>query len=426
MSFRERFPATVWIWRTTTGRTARRVYLGIVLLALITSVIVRAHTYVLTRRMQAVIAGLSKLEIDKSTESDVVRTVPYLVRSPYGGQLKRSVETGDIDTGTAQHYYATLTNEANWMLFGRYMEPLVQCCVRTRYTKDGYDRSWLLTLANLMGYRYVYFSALVTLLDGKVSGISYGVMDRMGFPRPVFEIVSVKSAHSFYGPLQTGFRVQSTDDESPQFRVHGGEHGIGVTYTVDAPHELTAHAFQVDLSCFWALRRCSHARQVAPLLWQDEKAIQTATLTRLQSADPCPDRILTGRVRYLPDVGILLLESKGSRAERVTPGTQRLNGVRTDYRLARVLRGKFWKDMESVWVEDTIPFPDDYLQSDYDRRLPNRGLRWTNKGERVLAFSNGRFDSCGIVPVTPSALAAVQNAETASRRQEDELAFGLQ
>jgi len=33
------------------------------------------HTYVLTLRMEAVIAGLSKLQIDKSTEEAVRQTV---------------------------------------------------------------------------------------------------------------------------------------------------------------------------------------------------------------------------------------------------------------------------------------------------------------------------------------------------------------
>jgi len=77
------------LW-TLTGRIARRVYLGLVLSLVATSVTARIYTLVLTRRMEAVIAGLSKLQVDKSTEEDVRRTVPHLVRWQWGGQLKRS------------------------------------------------------------------------------------------------------------------------------------------------------------------------------------------------------------------------------------------------------------------------------------------------------------------------------------------------
>jgi hypothetical protein len=43
----------------------------------------------------------------------------------------------------------------------------------------------------------------------------------------------------------------------------------------------------------------------------------------------------------------------------------------------------------------------------------------------VLAFSNLTFDSCQIVPATPSVLAAIRNAIPAPRRAEDELVRGL-
>jgi len=235
----------------------------------------------------------------------------------------------------------------------------------------------------------VSFDATVTLLDGKVSSVSYGVADRLGFPRAVFQLVSVKSAHSFWSSHQSGFEVQSTDDESPQFRVNGYEHGIRVSYTFDAERDLILHAFHVDLSCFWGLRGCRHVRQIAPLLWQDKNAIKTATLARLQSMEPCPDRILDCRLRYLADVSLLLLESKGSEPESIKPRTQRLEGVTTRYRLVETLRGRFSKDLESMWIEDTVPFP-----ADYGRRLPNRGLRGLK-----LVNACWRFQITGLIRV---------------------------
>ena len=53
----------------------------------------------LTRRMEAVISGLSKLEIDNTSEDEVVRTVAVWCVGNPEGQLKRTPKTGDIDAG---------------------------------------------------------------------------------------------------------------------------------------------------------------------------------------------------------------------------------------------------------------------------------------------------------------------------------------
>lgn len=420
MSLRDHLPAASWIWQALTGRHARRLFLAFTLVLMVASAALRTWTYVLTRRMEAVIAGLSKLEIDKTTEEELVRTVPHLVRSQWDRPVTRTVETGNVDTGTEHFYYSTISNEESWMKFGRLIEPVVRCCAKPTFTKDFYERSWILTLTDVMGFRYVYFVASVTLLEGKVSGVAYGVADRLGFPRPAFQILSARSAHSLWMSHQGGFEVQSTDDESPQFRVDGGEHGLSVVYTFDSPRDLRLHAFKTDLSCFWGLRSCYHVRQLAPFLWQDKTAIQAATLARLQSPKPCPDRILAGRVRYLPDIDAVLLESKGFKSERVNEDGVRGDEVWTNYRLVEVLRGNPTKSWDAVRNSATVPYP-----GDYGKTLTNTGLQWANAGERVLAFSNHSFDSCQMVLATPSALEAVRNAASAPRRAEDQIMRGL-
>jgi len=419
MSFRELFPAASWIWRTLTGRAARIVYVTVALMLLITSIGVRVYTYALTRRMEAVIAGLGKLEIDNTNEEELVRTVPYLVRWQWEAQLKWTPETGDIDLGKQSGYGVTISNESTWLKFGELIEPIARCCVNVSLTKYGYERGWIFTLTEWVGFRYVYFDASVVLLDRKVSRISYGVADRLGFPRPVVQLVSVKSAHSFWTSHQRGWAVRSTDDESPQFRVNGTEHGIGVSYAYDAPPDLKAHAFQIDLNCFWSLRGCRHVRQIAPLLWKDKLAIEAATLARLQSSDPCPDRVLAGRARYLPDLSLVLLESTGFKSETVNEDGVSVYEIWTNYRLVEVLRGRpstFW---ERVRGGHTIPFP-----GDYERTLPSTDSPWTNAGGQVLAFSNHRFDSCRMVAAKPGALSAVRNTTLATRRGEDQLLVG--
>jgi hypothetical protein len=99
MSFRRTLPTIVWLWRAFTGPVARRICLVIVLVPLVNSAVVRTYSYFLS--------ALSKLERDNTSEEDVVRTVPYLVRWQWEGQLKRTPGKGDIDAGIEPGYSAT-------------------------------------------------------------------------------------------------------------------------------------------------------------------------------------------------------------------------------------------------------------------------------------------------------------------------------
>lgn len=161
-------------------------------------------------------------------------------------------------------------------------------------------------------------------------------------------------------------------------------------YAYGAPPTLIAHAFQIDLNCLWSLRGCPHVRQIAPLLWQNKSAIEAATLARLQSSDPCPDRVLAGRrrLRHVPDVHLVLLESAGYKNETVNEDGVAIYELWTNYKLVEVLRGGPWQSWGSVRGGHTILYP-----GDYQRTLPSTDPQWTKTGERVLAFSNHRFDS---------------------------------
>src|SRR5579872_6962104 len=103
------------MYRALTGSMARRVYFGLLCFLLIVAIGFRLHSFLLARKMSAVIAGLSKLQIDQTTEEDVVRAVPYLVRSNFDRDVQRSAETGNVDTGVERVYYVDLNNDANWM-----------------------------------------------------------------------------------------------------------------------------------------------------------------------------------------------------------------------------------------------------------------------------------------------------------------------
>jgi hypothetical protein len=196
VSFNDHFPASAWLWRTLTGRTARRVYMVLIIVLAILSSAFRVRSYILTRKMHAVIAGLSKVRIDQTTEDEVVRVVPYLVRSKYERSVSKSPELGDVETGLERDYYAVISNEADWMPFELFAERFA----RAEYSEQGHPRSWVLAAANLLGYRYVGFGAHVTLLNGKVSAIGYGIANDMISPSLVESLVWVRSAHAFWAP----------------------------------------------------------------------------------------------------------------------------------------------------------------------------------------------------------------------------------
>jgi hypothetical protein len=412
MSLRDYFPATKRTVLVMTAPTVRRICLAILISLFVFSAAMRVYSFVLVHRIQAVISGLSKLRIDETTEEEVIQNVPFLIRSNWDQQVRKSSEVGGIDEGVERVYHAGMSNDSTWMRFASFAWRFPSKVS----AKTEPPRNWIFSLADLLGYRYIGFGAGVVLLNGKVSRISYGIANNLVFPRVIGDIVSVQSYHSMWAPRQNGFEVSSSFDESPQFRVDGSDRSLAASYAPEASPDNVAHMFKVDLTCFWGFVGCNHARQVAPLLWQDHEAIGAATLARLQSNDPCPDRILIGRVKYLPDIGLMLLESIGSKSERVNEDGLPVDEIWTRYKLIEVLRGRQTKSWDAVRSVGTIPYP-----GDYQRKLRNPALEWANAGERVLAFDNLIFDSCRVVLATPSAMAAIQSAIPKPRRSEDEL-----
>jgi len=199
----------------------------------------------------------------------------------------------------------------------------------------------------------------------------------------------------------------------------GPDSAIGVAYTMDAPRDLIDHAFQIDLHCFWGLRGCDSVRQVVPLLWKDRQAIEGRILARLQSPDPCPDRILAGRVGYILDLNVALLEVVNSRFEEVNSEGDRSEEIVTDYRLKEAMRGNPqgpWTGIRHRW---TIPSP-----ASTGGQIPSPMRPSDPKpGDQFLYFSGATFDSCRIVPATPSAESVVRSAIPADRRMEDDIGW---
>lgn len=395
MPTKTHFPFTRWVVKTLTGRSARLVCLALLLVTLLLTTTVRLRSYFMARRIQAVLRGLEGIRIDQTTEEQLRKMVPHLTHKDW-----------EVSGISHRGFYAKISNESDARLLG-----LV-----------AYGLDWSGHLADWLGCRFMSFDVSVLVQDGKVSLVEYGLANRWvrpQYPGYVGYIVSARSVHGFWLPRQIPFGVSSEDDESPQYRPRGGENGLYVTYTSDAPSKLTERAFHLNLSCFWSLHGCNDAREIAPALWQDVQAIQHATYQQLIS-EKCPDSIIEGRMRYLPDITVLLLEVTGSRRIEVNEEGDKAEDWFTDYKLKEVIRGQSSGSWRNVRLRPTIPSPEDPT-----RTIANQICPPTKIGTQALFFGNLKFYSCRIVSATPSALEIVRKTPVPPKRREDEIPTGL-
>jgi hypothetical protein len=91
-----------------------------------------------------------------------------------------------------------------------------------------------------------------------------------------------------------------------------------------------------------------------------------------------------------------------------------------DYRLKEAILGHPGGPWTGIRLRRVIEWP-----LSPTGQIANPALRaFPQVGERFLYFSGAKFDSCRIVPATPSAEAAVRGAVPADIRIEDEVAIG--
>lgn len=377
---------------------------------LVAGTAIRINSYVIARKAAKVVAGLTTLEIDKTTEEELLRKVPYLLRGQYEVKVHPTVEYGDVDSGVQRGYYASFSNDLIWLRVREYAGRFSNL----EYTVRGPVRGWMLDVASLLGIRFIRFSAGVVILNGKVSAVRYEVGNNLVHPEEIGDIISVNSAHGFWAPHRMGLRVPSTTEENPSVQIEGDDIALGASFTLDAPPDLRGDLFKVSFNCFWGLRGCTHPRQIAPAMWRDKQNLSAATLARLKSTTPCPDSLVVGRIRDYPDINVVLLESTGFETKNVIEDGEEVGEIWTHYKLVEVLRRRNDRDWSSVRGRNMIADP-----TDSSRKLPNQGLQWIERGTQVLAFSNLHFESCRMVVATPSAVAAVKDTRPAARRAED-------
>jgi len=400
MDFAKHFPASTWVFRTLTGRWARRVYLAALILLLSMPVISRARNAYRAREFKAVLSGLEKVKIDQTTEAELLGLVPRLTRSqPYK----------DSNQAVEAFYWVEFSNSHD----------LWRAWAWSRlYDYYHRDLERVEKAAPLLGAGFLGFGAGVSVRNGKVSNIGY----RVGTLWPgMSDLLFVRSVHGRWQKSPSPFWVRSVDDQNLRFRVSvfPPKENVTVEWSPDAPAELLSHLYQLDLSCVWSLHGCIDGREIAPQLWRDAERIKAAARERLTGSDPCPDRILADRIRYFPDADVLWLEAVKSQEKEGTSEGEVPHEVDTDYKLLEVIRG-ISHSSGNIHIEDftTIPSP-------YGGILKNPISPHRMPGERVLFFSNPYFESCRIVPATRSALAAVRTAPAVRKFPEDEYFRGL-
>jgi hypothetical protein len=225
-------------------------------------------------------------------------------------------------------------------------------------------------------------------VNGVVASIEYNLDPDYISGFPSYSFISAQSVHGLWaGRARLLVPVRTVDDEDPDYRfgsIAGASTNatLSLIYTSAAPYDRITRALELDLTCYWDLSGCNSVRQVVPQLWQDLKDAEEAAAARLRSSNPCPDRILAGRVRYLLDMNVSLLE------------------------VANEANGPAYKISEVIH----------HYEKGRPVEIPQAVLPGAHPGDRFLYFDAAKFDSCQIVPDTPSAEAAVRSAVPAPRR----------
>jgi len=368
----------MWVWRRVTSRWARRIWFCLAVATLLVSTALRIRAGLFEHRVSRIVHALAQVRLDQTTKTDLLATVPGLQPGAPSGTKCRTEEcySEEISNWTSSLEFHLLAELHSTLVY-----------------ELGY---WL-------GFRLWLFSADVELRHGKVHKLEYALLlddGSGGYPGTLD--VDVESVRGFSSWSQSDF-----DDESPDYLAESyfkwPELTLRVVFTPAAQGQLVKHAFDLHLNCVWQLRGCRTARQLLPVAWDDKQAIESAAVARIQSSDPCPDRILFRQARDTGD--ILLVEVARLRPDLETG---RLAGYRmADYRLLQVLKGKVNRPLAGVAHSPTMYVPSSYLQ------VSNPATKLLYPGSRVLMFSRNYTSiggPCDIVAATPSALEALRTA----------------
>ncbi len=329
----------------------------------------RVSTYRRTQEVSAVLAGLGKVQLDKTTEAELVRLVPALAK-------------GEVRIRNEMDYRWT-----RWL--PPFADVLWPQTMRFEPQPTKYEAMvWPVRVMYWLGWRRLDFRASAAVRNGVVVGVRYALVpDVLVYSDPDI-LIEAQRVHRSINTV-----VQGVDDESPDFRLSAMLPEMMRTWhTPAAPQELVEQLYHPDLQCFWGLRGCDSPAQLVPRIWERHLEVQKAALTRIQSKDPCPDTMLAGRVRTISGINVALLEVvKAKTTDHVA-----------DYRLVEALRGQPKGPWNDLGFRSRVP----WLEAP-GGSLSNTVQPEVKPGDR---FSGREFLSCSMVPWTPSAEAAIRSA----------------
>jgi hypothetical protein len=360
-------------------RQVRRLATASLITVLSATLLLRLDAAVFEYRVLAVLRQMVEFKLGKTSRSELVNGVTGMRSAPYAPV-----------PNSAECLIKTESNLPNWSHF--------------RFPKV-YEVYWdnkaIFETTHWLGVRICDFRAESEIQDQSIKGLDYRlILDNGSNQYPGAILINVDSVDSYpYARVDN-----AAENESPEYSVRRyskwPELDLRVSFTPLAPATLTRHAFEPSLNCLWRFDGCRTSKQILPAAWQDEENIQRAASARLHSSNPCPDRILSHRVRDASN--ILLLEVEGVGPEI---GDEFWKGRFVDYKLLRVLKGELNRPLKAFGHSSLVYDPGDPRQ-----KMPNPSLQLLRPGTRVLMFSDSQVDeACEIVAATDSALQTIQS-----------------
>jgi hypothetical protein len=382
MSFSRLFPAATWLWRRITSRPARLLYLGVLVMVIVPGIALRVEAALFERRVLKVMSVLSSLRIGVTPKAEVLsRMVGFTVNEHYRNK-------SDCDADECLWVGVSSPRLSDWTL--------------RKAGWSGHDNLYL--VLSWWGFRLRSLGADVNLNSDKVSSFGYQLI--LSTAHPDYPGAIVINAGSI-GPISRPGRLNGDPitDESPHYKVihnfRWPATNTNVYFTPHATPELLSHAFGLKLQCILSITGCRTANQLLPEAEQDRLRIERTANERMNGPNQCPDWILPDRARDTED--ILLVEVKNSGPAFVA-NDDGSHYRRANFRLLRVLKGKPGRPLDNVVVAS---------ETWIGVHAHNSAFDLLNPGQKLLLFSNGKFDSyasCEEVAATESAIQTIERA----------------
>jgi len=364
-------------------RQVRRFVIALLIAILSATLLLRLDAAIFEYRVLAVLRQMEKLKLGQTSRAELANSVTGMRSTPCA-PVPNSPEC----------LTKTLSNLSGHLLFFRLQK------LYGVYS----DNKTIYQAGHLLGIRICDFYVTFEIRDQEVQAFDYRVLlDDGSNQYPGVIVVHVNSTDGYpYAP------ITNAEDESPEYSVRRPyqwpELNLSISFTPSAPATLILHALEPSLNCLWRLDGCRTSKQIFPAAWQDEEDIDRAASARLRGSNPCPDRILSHRVRDASNILLVEVEHVSPEMGSETYGTTfRL----ADYKLLRVLKGESNRPLRAFGHSSLVYDPEDPRQ-----KMPNPAVQLLRPGARVLMFSNEPWqvdEACEIVAATDGALQAIQS-----------------